>query len=160
MNGIRNDNRPDSRTDLRRPDTNCAKPATPPTTPPPTTLSQPDPNQRAEITTRLGRETSGVRDAPPPPAADGALDYNALCHDQPAAPPAAPPATETPVAPLATSTEPPMTSCPRGAAEAGAPTPAEMENLTRTQNAVVDAGVALFAASNGMTIAQLAERLP
>ncbi len=156
MNGIRNDNRPDTRTDTRtRTETGnagCAKPPPPPAAPPPPqVLSQPDLDQRAAAARQLGT-ADGCRDVPPPPAA-APLNYDALLTD---APPdgAAPTAATT----KPTTGEPPMASCPRGAAEAGTPTPAEMKSLERTQQAVVDAGVALFAASNGMTIAQLAEQ--
>ncbi|MDP2344364.1 MAG: peptidoglycan-binding domain-containing protein [Deltaproteobacteria bacterium] len=128
MTGIRNDIRPDTRN--RANETSDAGCArSAPTAP--RTLAQPDLDQMAAANRQLGNDV--CRDVPQPTAAK-ALDYSAL---------------------LGGGAE-----CPShlGVGEAGTPSPAEMAALQKTQQAVVDAGVTMFAAAAGMDITEVAER--
>ena len=109
-----------------------------PTTPPPSTvlstakptLTEPDPCTRAELQKQMG-QTTGAQ-TPAQPAAAGAVDYAALTGGEP---------------------------CPRlGIGEAGDVDPKEMEILKKSQQAVVDAGVAIFAMQSGEKLEDIAKR--
>ena len=129
MTGIRNDIRSDVKRTNETSNAGCAKPTPPTTTTTP--LAQPDLDQKAAANRQLGANAN-ARDVPQP-AADNALDYGALLGGN---------------------------ECPSqlGIGEAGTPSPAEREALHKTQQAVVDASVTIFAAAAGMDIKEIAER--
>lgn len=122
---------------------NCHTSVTPPkqdpvATPPPATvlsttrpeLTQPDIAARADCAKQLGNQTA--LQTPAQPAAAGAIDYNAL---------------------TACDTNPRL-----GIGEAGPVDPKELEAIQKSQQAVVDAGVALFAMASGENLEDVAKR--
>lgn len=115
------------------PPTPTTPPTTPPvsTTPPVTALRQPDLDQRAELQKTLGTD-AGRCQTPQAPDAAAPLNYAELL-------------------------SPTDNRC--GAAEAGpALPPQEAEALAKSQKAVVDAGVALFAMASGQNLEDVAKQ--
>ncbi len=92
-------------------------------------LRQPDINDRAAVQKQMGQHTGC--NTPAPPAAAAPLDYNAILNDKPSQ---------------------------LGIGEAGAVDPKELEALQKSQQAVVDAGVALFSMFAGENLEDVAKR--